>query len=42
MSMTCRACGAELRDGARFCDACGSPVAVADSHAEYKLAPFSA
>jgi adenylate cyclase len=34
--MSCGACGAELRDGARFCDACGSPVATADSHAEYK------
>ena len=34
--MPCRACGAELRDGARFCDACGSPVAAVDSHAEYK------
>jgi RNA polymerase subunit RPABC4/transcription elongation factor Spt4 len=21
----CRACGAELREGARFCDGCGSP-----------------
>jgi class 3 adenylate cyclase/tetratricopeptide (TPR) repeat protein len=29
-------CGAGLRDGARFCDACGSPVAAADSRAEYK------
>jgi len=34
--MSCGACGAELRDGARFCDACGSPVAAMDSHAEYK------
>ena len=24
------------RDGDRFCDACGSPVAASDSHAEYK------
>jgi adenylate cyclase len=32
----CQACGAEPRDGARFCDACGSPIATADSHAEYK------
>jgi class 3 adenylate cyclase len=34
--MSCGACGAELRDAARFCDACGSPVAATDSHAEYK------
>ncbi len=34
--MSCGACDAELRDGARFCDACGSPVAAMDSHAEYK------
>jgi adenylate cyclase len=32
----CGTCGAEPRDGARFCDACGSPVATADRHAEYK------
>ncbi len=36
MATSCGACGAGLRDGARFCDACGSPVAAADSHAEYK------
>ena len=36
MAMSCHTCGAELRDGARFCDACGSPVAAMDSHAEYK------
>ncbi|OBF32174.1 cyclase [Mycobacterium sp. ACS1612] len=36
MAIPCRNCGAEPRDGARFCDACGSPVAVLDSHAEYK------
>ncbi|HEX4587121.1 MAG TPA: adenylate/guanylate cyclase domain-containing protein [Mycobacterium sp.] len=36
MATTCRTCGAELRDGARFCDACGSPVADVDRHAEYK------
>jgi class 3 adenylate cyclase len=34
--MSCGACDAELRDGARFCDACGSPVATTDTHAEYK------
>ena len=36
MAMSCGTCDAELRDGARFCDACGSPVAGTDSHAEYK------
>jgi adenylate cyclase len=36
VAISCGACGAGLRDGARFCDACGSPVAAADSHAEYK------
>ena len=36
VAISCGACGAGLRDGARFCDACGSPVATADSHAEYK------
>src|SRR5258708_23698476 len=33
--MSCGACGAELRGGARVCGACGSPVAAMDSHAEY-------
>ena len=32
----CGACGTELRDNARFCDACGSPVAKAATRAEYK------
>ena len=36
MATSCGACGAGLRDGARFCDACGSPVTAADSRAEYK------
>jgi adenylate cyclase len=36
VAVSCHACSAELRDGARFCDACGSPVVVMDSHAEYK------
>ncbi|WNG92144.1 AAA family ATPase [Mycobacterium sp. ITM-2016-00318] len=35
MATSCGACGAGLRDGARFCDACGTPVA-AESRAEYK------
>ena len=30
------ACGTELRENARFCDACGSPVAEPATHAEYK------
>jgi adenylate cyclase len=36
VALSCGVCGAGLRDGARFCDACGSPVATADSRAEYK------
>ncbi|RDH78948.1 cyclase [Mycolicibacterium moriokaense] len=36
MAISCGECGAGLRDSARFCDACGSPVAAPDSHAEYK------
>jgi adenylate cyclase len=32
----CRACGTELRDGARICDACGSVIAPATEHAEYQ------
>jgi adenylate cyclase len=35
--VACAACGAEAsRAGARFCDACGSPLSVQDSHAEFK------
>jgi adenylate cyclase len=36
VAIACTACGAGLRDGARFCDSCGTPVATADSRAEYK------
>lgn len=36
MGVVCQSCGAGLRDGARFCDACGSSVAAAGSSAEYK------
>jgi adenylate cyclase len=36
VAISCRVCGAGLRDGARFCDTCGSPVTSSDSHAEYK------
>ncbi len=33
---SCRACGLRLREGARFCDGCGSPVTAAAELAEYK------
>jgi adenylate cyclase len=33
---SCRTCGAEPRADARFCDSCGSPLAVPDQQAEYK------
>jgi adenylate cyclase len=36
VAISCGACGAGLRDGARFCDACGALVAGGDRHAEYK------
>ncbi|MBE1549737.1 class 3 adenylate cyclase [Mycobacterium sp. OAS707] len=36
MATPCGTCGAEPREGARFCDACGSPVASIESRAEYK------
>lgn len=32
----CATCGTEPRSGARFCDGCGSPIAPAGNHAEYK------
>lgn len=32
----CQRCGTEPRAGARFCDACGSPIAVLDQQAEHK------
>jgi len=32
----CRTCGTEPLENARFCHGCGSPVAAADTHAEYK------
>ena len=32
----CHTCGTEPRDGARFCDGCGAPIAERDAHAEYK------
>ena len=33
---TCRTCGNQLREGARFCDGCGTPISKKDTHAEYK------
>ena len=32
----CRTCGTEPREGARFCDGCGSLIAPASERAEYK------
>jgi adenylate cyclase len=32
----CRTCGTEPLENARFCHACGSPVAEVETHAEYK------
>jgi len=32
----CRSCGATPHEGARFCDACGSPLAASADAAEYK------
>jgi adenylate cyclase len=32
----CRACGTELRHGARFCDACGAPARDAGQQPEFK------
>ena len=36
MTDSCGACGIELRANARFCDACGAPVAESRGLAEYK------
>ncbi len=36
MAISCGSCGAGLRDGARFCDSCGTPVTTVDRRAEYK------
>src|SRR6516162_8927940 len=32
----CRTCGSAPREGARFCDGCGAPLAGRDAPAEYK------
>src|ERR1700758_1512179 len=34
--VACGSCGTEPREGARFCDACGSAIAPATEHAEFK------
>ena len=34
--VACVSCGTVLRDGARFCDGCGSPTTVETGRAEYK------
>jgi adenylate cyclase len=36
VAKSCPACGAQPRDGARFCDICGSPLIPTDIAAEYK------
>ena len=35
-STTCRVCGAQPREGARFCDSCGAPLSDSEIPAEYK------
>ena len=35
-ALACMTCGAELRSSAKFCDECGSPIAVPGTPAEYK------
>jgi class 3 adenylate cyclase len=37
----CRTCGTEPREGARFCDACGSLITPTAEHAEYKQVTVS-
>jgi adenylate cyclase len=34
--LACQVCGSQPREGARFCDACGSPLAPSAEPAEYK------
>jgi adenylate cyclase len=34
--VACDQCGTDLRDEARFCDACGAPIMSAHTPAEYK------
>ena len=35
-TLACGTCGSQPREGARFCDACGSPAGPVDELAEYK------
>ena len=35
-ALACMTCGAELRSSAKFCDECGSPIAVPGTPVEYK------
>ncbi|HZE18388.1 MAG TPA: adenylate/guanylate cyclase domain-containing protein, partial [Mycobacterium sp.] len=35
-ALACMTCGAELRSSAKFCDKCGSPIAVPGTPTEYK------
>lgn len=44
LSMFCRNCGSKVEGGARFCPACGEPVAAeheapTESHTDYQFAP---
>lgn len=34
--VACRSCGAGLREGAKFCDECGSPTVDSGDTAQYK------
>jgi class 3 adenylate cyclase len=36
VATSCRTCGTEPLENARFCHRCGSPVAESATHAEYK------
>ena len=37
--MFCQACGAKLLEGARFCGACGTPVAKAETEQPTTIRP---
>ena len=36
VGVVCAACGCEPREGARFCDSCGSAIAPSPQAAEFK------